>query len=196
MLAEQPNRCLRVARRVLELARALPETLFVLDQSFLSMSEQAAELYRPLPHNVLSVRSLTKDFCLPGLRIGLVLGASEWTSRVEAVRPTWATSAPALAAIEASASELAFVAESYQKLRVERERMAMALKQTGLRPLASETVFQLVEVGDAASFRRQLLMRGVLVRDASSFGLPGHVRIAVRTPEATEKLVHALRGMG
>lgn len=178
------------------LADSQPQTMFVVDQSFLSMSDHVAELMRALPGNILAVRSLTKDFTLPGLRIGLLLGAREHVENIEASRPTWATSAQALAAIEAAATELPWVAESYQKLRAERQRMTQLFRAAGLPVLPSETVFQLVEVGDAAVFRERLARQGVLVRDASSFGLGRHVRIAVRTSADTDRLEQALRRIG
>ncbi len=178
-----------------ELAATQPSCLFVVDQSFLSMSDSAAELTLPVPRNVIAVRSLTKDFCLPGLRLGLLLAEPELVAQLEAARPTWATSAPALAAIEAAAAELPWVAACYAKLRAEREVLASQLRAHGLHPLPSQTVYQLVEVGDAAAFRARLARLGVLVRDASSFGLPRHVRIAVRTPQDTARLAQALTRM-
>jgi histidinol-phosphate aminotransferase len=73
--------------------------------------------------------------------------------------------------------------------------MTQVLARAGLVPLESDTVFQLVPVVQAAEFRSKLLRRGVLVRDGSSFGLPGHVRIAVRTEADTDLLWEALRGL-
>jgi histidinol-phosphate aminotransferase len=174
------------------LARALPDTWLVLDQSFLALSEHADQARLPLPDNVLCVRSLTKDFALPGLRIGYVTAARALIERIEAARPSWATSAPALAAIEAAAREQAFVRESYAKLREDRARLVLLLREQGFSPLPSESVFQLLRVGDAAAFRRRALELGVVLRDCSSFGLPEHVRIAVRPAHDLARLRAAL----
>jgi histidinol-phosphate aminotransferase len=179
-----------------DFARALGDALLVLDESFLSLSDQAAEAGRKLPRNVLGVRSLTKDFCLPGLRIGLLHGDSAQLRNIESVRPTWATSAPALAAIEQAAGQQSFVATSYARMAAERQRMARMLERAGLTALPSTSVFQLVRVGPAASFRASLLRAGVLVRDCSSFGLPQYVRIGVRLPADTDRLERALEQAG
>ena len=40
-------------------------------------SQKVEEARASLPDNVLCVRSLTKDFALPGLRIGLLIAARE-----------------------------------------------------------------------------------------------------------------------
>jgi histidinol-phosphate/aromatic aminotransferase/cobyric acid decarboxylase-like protein len=145
-----------------------------------------------LPDNVLVVRSLTKDFAMAGLRIGLLLGARDLVSKVEAHRPTWSTSAPAQAAIAEAARQSEFVATSYQKLRADRDKVGGALRAHGLRPLPSTSVYQLVHVGDGAQFRDQLLLRGVLVRDCASFGLPAYARIAARPAEDVHMLRAAL----
>jgi histidinol-phosphate aminotransferase len=181
------------ARDIAALARALPETLLVLDQSFLALSEQASEAHASLPDNVLCVRSLTKDFALPGLRIGLLIGARELVARVEAARPTWSTSAPAQAAIEAAAREQTFVQECYARLRRDRVQLLAALRAAGYAP-APETssVFQLLRVGQGARFRERMLQGGIALRDCASFGLPDHVRIAVRPPRDLEALRLAL----
>jgi histidinol-phosphate aminotransferase len=176
-------------------ARDLGETYLVLDQSFLSLSERADDLARRLPRNVICVRSLTKDFGVPGLRIGLALASPEVVRGIEGARPTWAVSAPALAAIETAARQTAFVASSYRELRRQREQVSAVLRRTGWTTFESETVFLLVRVGQAPVVRSELLRRRVLVRDATSFGLPDCVRIAVRTQADSERLGQALQDL-
>ncbi|HEX5657706.1 MAG TPA: histidinol-phosphate transaminase [Polyangiales bacterium] len=164
--------------RIAALARALPRTAIVLDQSFLGMSAHARDARAALPANVIRVRSLTKEFACPGLRIGLCRAQPAWIERIERQRPTWATSSPALAALTASAREGEFVRRSFERMRADRDAIAALLTARGYRVHASETTYQLVEVDDAAAFTAKLRAHGVLVRDCTSFGLPGHVRVA------------------
>lgn len=180
------------AAAVLQLARALPDTWLVLDQSFLSLSEHAEELTGKLPDNVICVRSLTKDFCLPGLRLGVLRANRELTARIEQQRPTWATSAPAQAAIAEAARQPAFVTASFARMRADREALSFLLRARGLSPLPSSATFQLVRVGEAALFRRRMLLHGVSVRDCSSFGLPAYVRLAARPAAELERFAVAL----
>jgi histidinol-phosphate/aromatic aminotransferase/cobyric acid decarboxylase-like protein len=64
----------------------------------------------------------------------------------------------------------------------------------GLRVSPSDTVFFLVEVGDAAAVRAQLLSRRrILVRDCASFGLPTHIRIGGRPAPDRARLLEGLR---
>jgi len=65
------------------------------------------------------------------------------------------------------------------------------LGELGSRPLPSRANFCLVPVGDAGPVAAHLLALGVLVRDASSFGLPRHVRIAARPAADRARLLDA-----
>jgi histidinol-phosphate/aromatic aminotransferase/cobyric acid decarboxylase-like protein len=177
--------------RLHALAEAVAPTLLIVDQSFLSLSDQAHDALGMLPDNALLLRSLTKDYALAGLRIGYLLAAPELAARVEDARPTWATSAPALAAIARAAEEQAFVRASFQRMREDREYLRSGLRTLGARALPGVAAYSLVHVGEAQPIVEKLLQKGVFVRDASSFGLPGHVRIAARPRAETDLLLEA-----
>jgi histidinol-phosphate/aromatic aminotransferase/cobyric acid decarboxylase-like protein len=179
------------AAEIAAFAAGLPELQVVLDQSFLLLSERAAELAVAMPDNVVCVRSLTKEHGIPGVRVGYVLAAPAVLDRLERHRPAWSASAPAQAAAVAACApqEVAFVAESRARLLADRRRMSAALARLG--PLPSTANFFLLPVGDAAGLRRRLLVQHrLLVRDCESFGLPGHIRVAAR-PDAG-RLIAAL----
>lgn len=179
--------------RIRAFAEAVAPTYVVLDQSFVALSDHADDARAPLPENVIRVRSLTKEFGCPGLRIGVLTAPAPLVGRIEAVRPTWATSAPALAALVASADAAGFVAESWQCMRRDRDETRALLAAHGLAPHPSATCYQLVRApGTAAAFADALLRHGVLVRDCSSFGLPSHVRIAALPAPARARLATAL----
>lgn len=177
------------------LAQQLPSAWLVIDQSFLALSEHASDLSVRFASNVICVRSLTKDFALAGLRIGYLVADPEVVAQIERARPTWSTSEPALRAIEAAASERDFVAHSYTRLAQDRGFLERGLRALGLMSWPSTTVFVLVPVQDAARTTALLKTRGVGVRDASSFGLSQHVRVAVRPRGQTERLLDALRSV-
>ncbi len=70
--------------------------------------------------------------------------------------------------------------------------LAERLETLGLAVTPSAANFLLVDVGDAARVRSALLERGIAVRDCTSFGLPGHVRIGVRLLDQCARLVDVL----
>jgi histidinol-phosphate/aromatic aminotransferase/cobyric acid decarboxylase-like protein len=167
---------------IARLARRHPDTLFVVDASFLSMSARHREA-EEVPSGVVWLRSLTKDHALAGVRVGFAV--TDLAPRIERGRPPWSVNAIAQAAAVAATSDVAarFVDESRARLFADRARLAGALASLGLRVHPSETIYVLVDLGHrrATELRARLLARhGVLVRDATSFGLPHHARIAAR----------------
>jgi histidinol-phosphate/aromatic aminotransferase/cobyric acid decarboxylase-like protein len=182
-----------------ELARRHPESLFAVDLSFLSLSTRHREHAEPREPRIVWLRSLTKDHALAGLRVGVAVAPAEVVESMERERPPWSVNALAQAAVVATVSDEAarFVDESRTRLLADREALDEALRGEGLHVYPSETTYVLARLGErvnATDLRRRLLARHrVLVRDASSFGLPHHIRIAARAAAHRERLIEALR---
>jgi histidinol-phosphate/aromatic aminotransferase/cobyric acid decarboxylase-like protein len=71
-----------------------------------------------------------------------------------------------------------------------RRRATLTAAIPGVEP--SDTNFVLVRVEEgAAATRARLARRGVLVRDCTSFGLPGHIRVAVPDEAGLARLTDA-----
>jgi histidinol-phosphate/aromatic aminotransferase/cobyric acid decarboxylase-like protein len=188
-----PTGCGVPAPAIAELARSSPEATFVVDQSFLSLSEAHADAGVPMPPNVVRVRSITKEHAIPGVRVGYLVGTAELVAAVENSRPAWTTSSMAQAAAIAACEEQAFVAESRSALLFDRGQLQERLAELGLAPLASLTGFFLVRLPRPAELVPRLLARHqLLVRDCASFGLPDFVRIAARPAKDGARLVRAL----
>jgi histidinol-phosphate aminotransferase len=191
-----PNNPTGLAWPIAEIAaviRACPDALFVVDQSFLSLSDRHEDAAVGLPDNAVRVRSLTKDHAIPGTRVGGAITTAAFASTLERLRPAWSTGAATQAAAIAAAAEQSFVAESRALLLADRAALSDGLMLLGLAPLPSSTVFVLVRVGDARRVRARILERhGILARDCSSFGLPQHLRLAARSAADRERLLAAL----
>lgn len=175
-------------------AQRHPETLLVLDQSFLSLSEDFADRDTPLPGNVLVVRSLTKDHAVPGVRAGYAVTTPRRATAIERQRPAWSASAMAQAVAMAAPQLDTFVAESRSRLIADRNELAEQLATLGLMTVPSRAPFLLVPVPDAAVLRVELLLRHqILVRHCASFGLPDFIRVGARSAEDRARLTDALR---
>ena len=96
--------------------RRCPDALFVVDQSFLSLSDQHEDATASLPDNAVRVRSLTKDHAIPGARLGALIATPTFARKLERLRPAWSTGAATQAAAIAAAAEQGFVAESRARL--------------------------------------------------------------------------------
>ena len=178
---------------IARMAARVPKTRIVLDESFLSLSERAGEAKTPMPENVVRIRSLTHDHALPGLRLGYIVAAPPLAKVIAGARAAGTVSAPVQAAAIAAASQADFVADSRRRLLADRDRLAAALSAAGRTPLPTTTYFFLLPVDNATAFTARLAAAGVLVRDCTAFGLPGHIRIAARPQADCARLIEALR---
>jgi histidinol-phosphate/aromatic aminotransferase/cobyric acid decarboxylase-like protein len=173
-------------------ARENPSLMVVLDESFILLSENAGDERRQLADNVVRVRSMTKEHTLAGVRVGYLVATQEVALRVEHARPPWTTSAFAQAAAIAATRERAFVDDSRVRLLADRDRIAGQLRTMGFAPLPSSTFFFLVPTRNASEARARMLeLHRVLVRDCTSFGLPGHIRVCARPGADDDRILSA-----
>ncbi|WP_420122925.1 Rv2231c family pyridoxal phosphate-dependent protein CobC [Nakamurella sp.] len=183
-----------------------PGRVLVVDEAFLDAVPGEAESLagQQLP-GLLVVRSLTKTWALAGLRAGYAVGDGELTGRRAAQQPPWSVSAPALAAIAACCAPeaIARAAAELPTIAAGRYRLVRGLAALGL-PVAGApaTPFVLVDTTPALPagappglMRDDLRRRGIAVRRGDTFpGLgPAWIRIAVRDPATTDRLLAALQ---
>jgi histidinol-phosphate/aromatic aminotransferase/cobyric acid decarboxylase-like protein len=123
------------------------------------------------------VGSLTKLFACPGLRIGYVLSEdADLLDRLRRRQPAWAVNGLAVAALP----DLVATAELRQwstTIAALRRALVDVLSDAGLAVRDTDAPWVLVD--DVAWLRAALAPEGIVVRDCTSFGMPGVVRIAV-----------------
>ncbi len=147
----------------------------------------------------MAVRSLTKFFGCPGLRVGYAVAAPETAAALAAQLSAWPVTTLALHALTAALGDEQYIQATLESNRRARGLLVAALEQLGCRPLPPAANFILFEVPNgvgASDIREQLISQhAILVRDCDSFaGLePGrYLRIAVRTESENSRLVAAL----
>ena len=168
-------------------------SIMVMDEAYLAFSDapwQSTELLET--GRLIIVRSMTKDFALPGLRLGYALGPKQLVSTLNRIKPPWNVSSVAQAAARFALDNDDYVVECGKKVREAREFLISGLRTLGYRVVPSSANFFLVKVSDAAAFRQALLAEGLVVRDCASFGLPTYIRLAPRTIPECERLLAAI----
>ncbi|MCL6647297.1 MAG: histidinol-phosphate aminotransferase family protein [Chloroflexi bacterium] len=184
-----PTGTLLPAEAIAQLLNAAPETLVVVDEAYQQFSAGPDLLPLLGRENLVLVRSLTKTYAMPGVRVGYALASPPVAAALRRVAPPWSVSAPAIAAGLAALALPEWEEASQRLARRGLECLMAGLRARGLAPLPSAANFLLVAVPAATRVRQQLLERGVLVRDCTSFGLPGYLRIAAGPPAAIERLL-------
>ncbi|HZQ34205.1 MAG TPA: Rv2231c family pyridoxal phosphate-dependent protein CobC, partial [Mycobacterium sp.] len=162
-----------------------PGRIVVVDEAFADAipAEPESLTAESLP-DVVVLRSLTKTWALPGLRVGYALGSPEVLRRLATTRPHWPLGTLQLEALTACNSPDA-VAEANQQARrlvAMRAEMVDAISAIGVRVVDGQAPFVLFEVPDAHLARKHLAANGIAVRRCDTFvGLDGEfLRAAVR----------------
>jgi histidinol-phosphate/aromatic aminotransferase/cobyric acid decarboxylase-like protein len=189
------NPCLSVvpADELAAIARRWPRTLFVVDEAYQPMFEDVPET---LPAaNVVLLRSMTKVFALPGLRLGYLLASPATATAVQMALPPWNVASAAQAAGIVAARLLPSCGAAIRaRITMLRRSLEHALLEIAGRPERAAGPFLLWRAPSADELARRLLEGGgVMVRSCASFGLPEHIRIGVRGDDDNAALVAAWR---
>ncbi|MBQ6377850.1 MAG: pyridoxal phosphate-dependent class II aminotransferase [Prevotella sp.] len=181
--------------------RQHPRYLHVVDQSYadytLSPTLEAKEMTDCF--NVLLIHSLSKKYCIPGLRLGYVFSSPIIIDRLRQIRQPWTVNAMAIEAGKYLVENDPKMIPDLEAYLAEAVRLYQELSAIeGLMVMDTATNFMLVniDVGDTTELKKWLIDNyGILIRDASNFqGLDNHCfRVTARTKEEDDLLVEAIR---
>ena len=148
--------------------------------------------------NLVILRSLTKFYSLPGLRLGYAIAHPTRLQRWQQWRDPWPVNALAAAAAAAVLQDHPFQQQTWQWLAAARPALYQALQTIpGLHPFPGQANYLLVHCDRSVSaLQRELLQRDrILIRDCLSFPELGdrYFRIAIRRPAENDRLVAALQ---
>jgi L-threonine-O-3-phosphate decarboxylase len=176
--------------------------LVIADEAFMEFlpSETDYSLCTELFHasNLVIVRSLTKFYSIPGLRLGYALGHPEVLQQWQAWRDPWSVNTLAIAAGAAALQDQEFQQKTYSWLASAMPQLHQGLSQLpGLTVFSGAVNFVLVRYdGSVAKLQENLLKHHrILIRDCLSFPELGdhYFRVAVRTTAENAKLLNALQ---
>ncbi|MGB3285387.1 aminotransferase class I/II-fold pyridoxal phosphate-dependent enzyme, partial [Mycolicibacter algericus] len=172
-----------------------PGRVVLVDEAFLDAlpGEPESLAGEELPGLLVS-RSLTKHWSIPGIRAGYLVGDALLIADAARLQIPWSVSAPALAAMLSCSDERALTESSCRARQLElwREVLTAGLTARAVAFVAGVAPYVLARVGRGV--HAALRDNGIAVRRADTFpGLDDSwVRIAVRPPELTERLLTAL----
>ncbi len=181
-------------------ALAAAGSLVLLDEAFIDFVEEASLKSCLDSHpRLLILRSFTKFFGIPGIRLGYLLAAPNLIEHLAAAQEPWSVSTLAQAAGLACLADAAFMAHTREVVHRERQAFLHKLAELpGLEPFSGAANYLLVKLTapgwTAARLRQRLLSQGLIIRDASNFvGLDQrYFRLAVRSRQDNERLLEAL----
>ncbi len=172
----------------------------VVDEAFIDFAEHARSMLTLVEKNprVIVLRSLTKIFALPGLRLAFLAAHPEVMERMIPLVEPWILSSQAITAGHYCLSRIGFKGNTVKGIRIFRRQLVQELTALELgRVYPSEANFVLVKLREnlvPQALIDHLFQDGILLRDASNFyGLePGFLRLAVRPVEEIAALTASL----
>lgn len=177
-----------------------PRTIFIIDQAYEQFTSEEVLTAKDAVQwtNVILIHSMTKEYAIPGLRIGYITACKEIIDKVNRYRTPWSVNSLAIIAggYLIDRQKAYFDKKSYmdeaQWLRMEIDKLSDKIEA-----LPTKTNFMLVRLLDAkaSDLKEFLITKGILIRDASNFaGLDSrYFRIAAQSHQSNIILINALK---
>ena len=193
--------------QLLELVSAVPQTIVVVDEAFVDFVDEvsACSIATDVSShdNLIVLRSMTKFFAIPGLRLGYMTAHPALMKELKGGKEPWSVNTLAQVAGEHLIEQTDYVAETRQAINEERLFLLAELSQIKwLHVYPTAVNFLLVRtIPDALTAEEvngKLMERGIAIRDCSNFvGLnKNFFRIGLKRRSENQRLIAALRKIG
>jgi threonine-phosphate decarboxylase len=186
---------------ITHIIRKHPRYLHVIDQSYADYTLQPMLEPKEMLdcYNVMILQSLSKKYCVPGLRLGYLTASPIIIDRLRDIRQPWTVNALAIEAGKWLIENDPKVLPDLKEYLDEAQRVKQELSEIeGLMVMDTQTHYMLANIDWATSLelKNWLIEKyGILIRDASNFhSLDDHCfRVAAQTPEENDALISAIK---
>ncbi len=173
--------------RILETAKQR-QIFVLLDECFYDMTENLDSMLSQIDRfsNLLILKSLTKFYALPGLRLGYgICSDADRIRKIRKIGQPWPVNTLASAAGCAALADDSFQNRFHVFLKSERDFLYQELKKMAFQIWPPSANYIFFQIPDHPELDRELLRDGILIRSCDNY--PGldhsYYRIAVRTHE-------------
>ncbi|MEB2309289.1 MAG: threonine-phosphate decarboxylase CobD [Candidatus Brocadiaceae bacterium] len=189
---------------IVKMAKQHPDIIFVVDEAFVDFLD-SPEKYSVIDDvgamgNLIVVRSLTKFYGFPGIRIGYLAAHADLIKKMVEYKEPWSVNALAQHAAMAAMEDDEFISRSREFMFRERLFLFHELSAIdGLLPYEPTANYIFVKIKQdtmtSLSLCKRLIEDGIAIRDCSNFlGLDNsYFRVAVRTRAENIRLIEALK---
>lgn len=185
--------------RVLKKAKEM-DVKVVFDESFLDFVEDN-EKYSVIEYlddfdNLIVVKSLTKLFAFPGIRLGYGLSSDfEMIKKINSIATPWSVNTVADYAGREALKEVKYIKNSVAYVKKENKFLYNGLKDfKDINVFKGAVNFLFFKLNRELNLREELIKQGVIIRSCNNYvGLDNsYYRVAVRRREENERLLEAL----
>lgn len=190
--------------RNLRESEKLTNKLLVADEAFMDFLPNQKEytlIWRAVKKRKIAVlRSFTKFFALPGLRIGYIVAHKEVIDKLRRYQSPWSINFMSQIAAEMILDNKEYISKTYEIIAKERSFLWEELgkiKDLKLYPTAVNFLLIKIEkLGVTSEFLKQnFIKKGILIRDCSNFRNLNdkYIRVAVRTRKENLRFLAVLK---
>ncbi|KXG44330.1 pyridoxal phosphate-dependent aminotransferase [Tepidibacillus decaturensis] len=175
------------------------QALLVVDESFIEFTSEPYGLIQLFQEDtpLILVRSLTKFYSIPGIRLGYAIGPSWLVHSMELIRDPWTVNALAQQVGIILLDDISFREETRAWIHQEQKWFYQEMKQIdGYHIYPTTTNFYLVHTSFSVDrLEQELKKKRIAIRLAHSFpGLDDHfIRLAIKTREENLELLKELK---
>lgn len=171
--------------------------LFI-DESFIDFTDEVPYLSLIYEYNIFILRSMTKIFAVPGLRLGYGVANEETISRLYHMKEPWTINSLALSSVPILLNDVEYTMKTKKWYEEEKKFLFQELdKIKDIKVFHGKANFFLIKLlqKDSYSLKKYLLSKDVYIRTCDDFiGLSNeYIRVAVRNREENIKLVSEIR---
>ncbi|MGP7819099.1 threonine-phosphate decarboxylase CobD [Niallia sp. 01092] len=171
------------------------DCLLILDEAFYDFVKDYEKMAPELKHypNLLILRSMTKMFSIPGIRLGYIMAHEQMIKKLASLQTHWSVNNIALHAGELLLAEEDFVADTIQFIETEKQKLCAFYKKIGFQMTESHANFYLLKdpnFDEQKEFFQFLLKEGIVARHTYNYpGLDGKwLRFAIKNKQENEHL--------
>ncbi|MDD3375641.1 MAG: histidinol-phosphate transaminase [Candidatus Omnitrophica bacterium] len=144
--------------------------------------------------NIIVTRTFSKFYSLAGLRIGYGVASEELIDILNRVREPFNVNSIAQTAALTALEDKKYYTDVFKIIKKEKRYLCQQITKMGLTFVKSETNFILINVkSDSTKIFQQLLHKGIIVRDMTSWGLAGFIRVTVGRTNENKYFIKALK---
>ena len=178
----------------------VPErVLIILDEAYFEYAESREDYPDSMTYrydNVITLRSFSKAYGLGGIRIGYGFAHDELISNLLKVKAPFEPSALAQVAGHAALDDSGFLSKTVETNERGMNYLREQLEIIGVKYIPSVANF-ITTIWDSESrateLTKELLKKGVIVRQLDSFGWPAYIRISIGLEKENYRFINALK---
>jgi threonine-phosphate decarboxylase len=185
--------------QLIALAEQLGDCRLLVDEAFVDFCPQLSVLAQVVElTNLLVLRSMTKFYAIPGLRVGYLAASAADIDQLKELKEPWTLSNLAIAAGKACLVAYEYRQQTLPLISRQRDDLRLGLESLGVKVFSGEANYLLcrlpADAPDALELKERLYQQGLLVRACDDFVALDecYLRVAVLGREANHCLISTL----